>query len=228
MHARFFTVFNTVPPFIVINRVSSPSFKPQPLLLSIPLQEGNVSIKTPLILHCNPILQSPQHACKHFYGIQHSSTVHCHQPSLIPEFGTTTTSALDPTTRGTFLLKLHPLQPNVTAPTTCMQAFLRNPTQFHLSLSSTESHPRVWKPHTPPSALDPTTRGNVSIKTPLQPNVTAPQHAAPQHACKHFYGLQHSSTFHCHQLSVIPEFGSHTPFCSRSHYKRGTFLLKLY
>ena len=33
------------------------------------------------------------------------------------------------------------------SPQTCMQAFLRNPTHFHLSLSSTESHPRVWKPH---------------------------------------------------------------------------------
>ena len=58
---------------------------------------------------------------------------------------------------------------------------------------------------------------NISL-TPLQPNVTA-----PQHACKHFYGIQHSSTFHCHQPSLIPEFGSHTPFCSRSHYKRERF-----
>ena len=122
------------------------------------------------------------------------------------EFGTTPTSALDPTTRGTFLLKLHPLQPNVTAPSTCMQAFLQNPTQLHLSLSSTESHPRVWKPHTP-STLDPTTRGNVSIKTPLILHCN-PMLQPPQHACKHFYGIQHSSTIHCPQPRLIPEFGT--------------------
>ena len=49
----------------------------------------------------------------------------------------------------------------------------------------------------------------------LQPNVTA-----PKHACKHFYGIQHSSTFHCHQSSLIPEFGSHNPFCSRSQSEK--------
>ena len=155
-----------------------------------------------------------------------------------------------------------------------MQAFLQNPTHFHLSLSSTESYPRVWKPHTllllillqegtfvlklhcnpmlqppnmhasiftesntvppfivinrvsspsleatPTSALVPITRGNFSIKTPH----CNPMLHAPKHPCKHFYRIQHISTFRCHQLSLIPDFGSHTPFCSRSHYKRECF-----
>ena len=125
--------------------------KSHTLLLSIPLQEGNVSIKNSINTPLQPNVTAPQHACKHFYGIQHSSTFHCHQPRLIPEFGTTPTSALDPTTR--------------------VERFYSN-----------------------------------SINTPLQPNVTA-----PQHACKHFYGIQHSSTFHCHQPRLIPEFGTTPP-----------------
>ena len=86
MHARIFTVSNTVPPFIVINRVSSPSLEATPPSALDHTTRGNVSIKTPLILHCNPLLQPPQHACKHFYGFQHSSTFHCHQPDSHPEF----------------------------------------------------------------------------------------------------------------------------------------------
>ena len=73
----------------------------------------------------------------------HSFIFHCHQPSLIPDFGSYTHLLSIPLLEGTFLFIL---QPNFTCPQTCMQAF-KNPTQFHLLLSSTESNPRVWKPH---------------------------------------------------------------------------------
>ena len=70
----FFMESNTVLPFFVINRTLTPSLEVTPPSSLHPIQRGNVFIKTPLILHCNPMLHFPQHACKHFYGIQHSST----------------------------------------------------------------------------------------------------------------------------------------------------------
>ena len=111
-------------------------WKPQTLRLLNVLLEGTFL----LILHCNPILHVPKHACKHFYRIQQCPILYYHQPSLIPEFGSHTRSALEPFTRGNVSINT-PLQPNFTCPQTCMQAFSQNPTLSHLTLSSTESNP---------------------------------------------------------------------------------------
>ena len=129
-----------------------------------PTTGGNVSI----ILHCNPILHGPKHACKHIYRIQHSSTFHCHQPSLIPEFGSHTSFC----SRGNVSMNT-PLQPNLHAPKHACKHFLQNPKQFHRSSTSSESNPRVWKPH--PFCSRSHNWRECFYNTPLQSNFTWPQ-----------------------------------------------------
>ena len=153
-----------------------------------------VRVNTPL----QPNVTAPQHACKHFYGIQHSSN-----RVLSPSWEATPPYALDPTTRGNVSIKtpliLH-CNPMLQPPNMNASIFMESNTVPLFIVINRVSSPS-WKA-TPPYALDVT---------------------APQHACKHFYGIQHSSTFHCHQPSVIPEWGSHTPLCSGPLYKRERF-----
>ena len=81
-------IFDSTPDSILAYKLTKDTItrKPHTLRLSIPLLDGTFL----LIFHCNPMLHALKHACKHFYGIQHSFTFHCHQPSLIPEFGSHT------------------------------------------------------------------------------------------------------------------------------------------
>ena len=168
MHARTFTETNTVPPFIVINRDSSPSWEATPRYALDPTTRGNVSIKTPLILHCNPMLQPTN---MHASIFTESNTV---PPFIVINrvsslsWRTTPPYALDPTTRGNVSIKtpsiLH-CNPMLQPPNMHASIFTESYTVPPFIVINQVSSPSLEA--TPPYALDPTTRRNVSIKTPL-------------------------------------------------------------
>ena len=168
MHASIFTESNTVPPFIVFNRVSSPSGEATPPYALDSTTRGNVSIKTPLILHCNPMLQPPN---MHASIFTESNTV---PPFIVfnrvssPSGEATPPYALDPTTRGNVCIKtpliLH-CNPMLQPPNMHASIFTESNTVPPFIVINQVLSPSCEA--TPLYALDPSTRGNVSIKTPL-------------------------------------------------------------
>ena len=82
-------------------------------------------------------------------------------------------SALDSLTRRSVSINI-PLQPNVTCPQTCMQAFFTESNTLPPLIIISRVHFMNLEA-TPLSALDSLTRQSVSINIPLQPNVTCPQ-----------------------------------------------------
>ena len=116
-------------------------------------------------------------------------------------------SALDSLTRRSISINI-PLQPNVTCPQTCMQAFFTESNTLPPLIIISRVHFMNLEA-TPLSALDSLLEGVFLLIFHCNKMLRA-----LKHACKHFYRIQHSPTFNYHQPRPLHEFGSHTPFGS--------------
>ena len=128
MHASIFSESNTLPPLIIISRVHFMNLEATLLSALDSLTRWSVSINIPL----QPNVTCPQTCMQAFFTEFNTlppliiiSRVHFMNLEATP------LSALDSLTRWSVSINI-PLQPNVTCPQTCMQAFIQNPTLSHL------------------------------------------------------------------------------------------------
>ena len=127
MHASIFTESNTLPPLIIISRVHFMNLEATPLSALDSLTRRNVSINIPLTKFYVP---SYMHASIFTESNTLSPLIIISQVHFM-NLEATPLLALDSLTRRSVSINT-PLQPNFTCPQTYMQAFLQNPTLFHL------------------------------------------------------------------------------------------------
>ena len=137
----FFTESNTLPPLIIISRVHFMNLEATPLSALDYLTRRSIYINIPL----QPNVTCPQ-TCIFF---TESNTL----PPLIiisrvhfMYLEATPLSALDSLTRRSISLNI-PLQPNVTCPQTCMQAFFTESNTLPPLIIISRVHFMNWKPH---------------------------------------------------------------------------------